>query len=264
MATSYLAIATASGYFNETSIGGSTFPVRRFPASGTGDSSSRTITITSTTNATPIVVNATAHNLQTGHIVTISGITGNTNANGRFRVTRINTNSFSLTDAATDRQAVGNGTHGGSPVCTSLACLVDAGQTFGNWAGLNLEIRGGTGAGQIRTITGAPSATTAVVHREWDVQPDATSQWVAWVKRGPIFVKSYRLFAGTAAMGDCNLMDGQSDLNVRAQMGPAAGNAAGAIVDWAAQSTNGLMFMDGPYVTLTGTGAWCQIEFERT
>ncbi len=48
------------------------------------------------TNASPIVITSTAHGLTTGTLVTLSGVGGNTNANGTFAVTRINANTFSL------------------------------------------------------------------------------------------------------------------------------------------------------------------------
>ena len=78
-----------------------------------------TITITNATNATPIVVTATAHGLQTGDLVSISGITGNTNANGFFKVTRLTADTFSLQNYSTGADIAGNGTYGGTPVAVT-------------------------------------------------------------------------------------------------------------------------------------------------
>jgi len=66
--------------------------------------------LTNATNASPIVVTSTSHGLTTGALVTIAGVAGNTAANGTFRVTRVDNNTFSL-DAST-----GNGgyTSGGT------------------------------------------------------------------------------------------------------------------------------------------------------
>lgn len=61
--------------------------------------------ITGATNATPIVVTATAHGLATGDSVVISGVLGNTGANGTFVITKVNANSFSLNGS------VGNGAY---------------------------------------------------------------------------------------------------------------------------------------------------------
>lgn len=63
------------------------------------------VAITGATNATPIVVTATGHGLVTGDVVVISGVLGNTAANGTFTVTSINANTFSLTTS------VGNGAY---------------------------------------------------------------------------------------------------------------------------------------------------------
>ncbi len=48
------------------------------------------------TNASPIVISDNAHGLQTGNIVKVTNVGGNTAANGTFVVTRVNANSFSL------------------------------------------------------------------------------------------------------------------------------------------------------------------------
>lgn len=66
--------------------------------------------LTGATNASPIVITQAAHGLTTGTKVTVSGVGGNTNANGTFTVTRVSASTFSL-DGTT-----GNGsyTSGGS------------------------------------------------------------------------------------------------------------------------------------------------------
>ena len=52
--------------------------------------------VTGATNAAPIVITSTAHGLTTGQRVTISGVLGNTAANGTFTIIRIDANTFSL------------------------------------------------------------------------------------------------------------------------------------------------------------------------
>jgi hypothetical protein len=67
-----------------------------------------TDTITNATNATPIVVTTTASNgLVTGDEVVISGVLGNTAANGTFLIVSVNASSFQLVGSA------GNGAYGG-------------------------------------------------------------------------------------------------------------------------------------------------------
>lgn len=83
-----------------------------------------TLTITGATNATPIEVTAAAHGLVTGDNVVISGITGNTNANGYFRVTRTGANTFTLQHYSTGADIAGNGAYGGTPV--GMSGLVEA------------------------------------------------------------------------------------------------------------------------------------------
>lgn len=66
--------------------------------------------ITNATNASPIVVTSTDHGLTTGAMVTITGVTGNTAANGTFRVTRIDSNTFSLDGSSGDGAYISGGT----------------------------------------------------------------------------------------------------------------------------------------------------------
>ena len=87
-----------------------------------------TVTITNATNATPIVVTADAHGLVTGDAISISGITGNTNANGYFKITRLTADTFSLQNYSTGADIAGNGAYGGTPVAT--AGIVQAGQVM--------------------------------------------------------------------------------------------------------------------------------------
>lgn len=55
------------------------------------------IAITSSTDASPIVMTVTAHGFSTGDQVAIFGHTTNTNANGIWQVTKVSANTFSLT-----------------------------------------------------------------------------------------------------------------------------------------------------------------------
>lgn len=73
-------------------------------------------TPTNATNASPIVITSADHGLTTGTRITLSGIGGNTAANGTFIVTRIDANTFSLNGSS------GNGayTEGGEWNVTGL------------------------------------------------------------------------------------------------------------------------------------------------
>lgn len=65
--------------------------------------------ISSSTNATPIVVTATAHGFSNGDIVYIGDHAGNLSGNGVWQITGVSTNTFSLTDPITGSNAVGSG-----------------------------------------------------------------------------------------------------------------------------------------------------------
>ena len=72
----------------------------------------KTRAITSSTDATPIVVTTTAnHGLSTGDSATIFGHTTNTNANGKWTITVTAANKFSLDGSTATGAGVGaNGT----------------------------------------------------------------------------------------------------------------------------------------------------------
>lgn len=67
-----------------------------------------TTSITSSTNATPIVVTRATHGLTTGDTVVVTGHTTNTNANGTWEVNVLTSSTFELTGS------VGNGVGGAS------------------------------------------------------------------------------------------------------------------------------------------------------
>jgi len=79
-------------------------------------SPAQTGTITGATNANPIVITSANHGLFTGSIITVSGVVGNTAANGVSQITKIDANSFSLNGKT------GNGAYvsGGSWISTGL------------------------------------------------------------------------------------------------------------------------------------------------
>ena len=79
-------------------------------------------TITDASNASPIVITQTAHGFTDGDRVNIHGIVGNTNANGMYRITTIDTDSYSL-DGTTGNAAYVSG--GQSLNLTSVANLSD-------------------------------------------------------------------------------------------------------------------------------------------
>lgn len=77
--------------------------------------------IASSTNATPIVITtAVAHGFTTGDIVSITGHTTNTAANGIWAITAASGSVFSLTDPITAANVVGNGVGGATGRAVNL------------------------------------------------------------------------------------------------------------------------------------------------
>jgi hypothetical protein len=70
--------------------------------------------VTSSTDATPIVVTKAAHGYSTGDVVMINGHTTNIAANGIFKVTRLTSSTFSLQNYITGENIVGSGAGAGS------------------------------------------------------------------------------------------------------------------------------------------------------
>lgn len=83
------------------------------------------VAVTSSTDATPIVVTATAHGFNTGDRVLIYGHTTNVAANGIFKVTRLSSSTFSLQDEilGTDVGGSGGGA-GASGLCLKAPPIV--------------------------------------------------------------------------------------------------------------------------------------------
>lgn len=69
--------------------------------------------ITSSTDATPIVITKASHGLVTGDVVIIYGHTTNVAANGVYKITRVDANTFSLQDINTGADIAGSGAGAG-------------------------------------------------------------------------------------------------------------------------------------------------------
>ncbi len=92
---------------------------------------SGTVAITGATNATPIVVTAVAHGLTTGDMVSITGVLGNTAANGLYFIAVLTVDTFQLLGS------IGNAayTSGGTVTKTALVYIpTDAELSFTGWS----------------------------------------------------------------------------------------------------------------------------------
>lgn len=127
--------------------------------------------VTAASNATPIVITCTAHGFANGDVVRISGVEGNTAANGTFRIASVTTNTFSLTDQLTGANIAANGDYaiGGSVVLASdtgpfdalksRQSLTVAGSTSNN--GSFSAIRDGSDSGNTIDVSPAPTSEAA-------------------------------------------------------------------------------------------------------
>ncbi len=78
--------------------------------------STASFTINNATNASPIqITTVSANGLVTGQTVVISGVTGNTNANGTFVITRIDSTNFTLNGTTGNANYISGGIGNGTP-----------------------------------------------------------------------------------------------------------------------------------------------------
>ena len=90
------------------------------------------IAVTSSTDATPIVVTATAHGFNTGDRVMVFGHATNIAANGTFSVIRLSANTFSLQDLTTGANVAGSGAGAGSGGTVVIAPKIPLVEDFRN------------------------------------------------------------------------------------------------------------------------------------
>lgn len=97
-------------------------------AIGSASAAAALLTITGTTNATPIVATFGAgHDLRDGERIAVAGITGNTNANGEWTLRFTGANTAQLVGST------GNGVHAGTP---RVAVICDRTPVMRNHAGV--------------------------------------------------------------------------------------------------------------------------------
>lgn len=190
--------------------------------------------ITGATNATPIVVTATAHGFTNGDIVLIGKVGGNLAGNGVWKIANIATNTFELTDPVTATNVVGSAayTSGGYAVCLGPSASGD-----------NLDDYDAAVVGTAQTLT-SPTVTAGVADAA-DVTYSAVSG--ATVEAILIYKDT-----GTASTSRCAcIIDGRHIVTCAAQ---AASSATSIAVErLAAGIPNGtvLTFSNGASATLS-------------
>jgi hypothetical protein len=108
--------------------------------------------ITGATNATPIVITATAHGFTNADLVFIDGVGGNLAANGLWKIANQAANTFELTNPVSGGNAVGSAayTSGGYAVCMGPSASGD------NWDDFDGALVGA------KVALGSPTVTAGV------------------------------------------------------------------------------------------------------
>ena len=116
--------------------------------------------VTSSTDATPIVITKTSHGYNTGDQVIINGHTTNIAANGLYKVTKLSSSTFSLQDINTGADIAGSGAGSGSGGVMALAPKILLTEDF-----RDIIIQAGT--------TGTATLTFKVAVSQGDANGDA-------------------------------------------------------------------------------------------
>lgn len=164
--------------------------------------------ITSSTNATPIVVTtAVAHGFTTGDIVYVDGITTGTSGNGLWAITAASGSVFSLTDPVTAGNVVGNGVGSGG-YCVNLGPSTSS-DFFDDFdaalvgSKVNLTsptiVQGVADAADVTftSVTGNSVEAVAIIR---DTGVNSTSEMVALITGKQIVVANTTLTAGTTLL----------------------------------------------------------------
>ncbi len=162
--------------------------------------------ITSSTNATPIVVTtAVAHGFTTGDLVYVDGITTGTSGNGLWTIAAASGSVFSLTDPVTGGNVVGNGVgSGGYCVNYGPSTSADFYDDFdGGLVGTKVAMSSFTNSGGVAdaadvTFTSVSGSTVEGIIIFRDSGTNSTSEVVAFITGKHIVVADATLTAGTS------------------------------------------------------------------
>lgn len=189
--------------------------------------------ISGATNATPIVVTATAHGYVNGDIVYIDGVGGNLAANGIWQVASVAANTFNLTNPVSAGNAVGSAAY------TSGGFAINLGPTIANLS----DISGGV-IGTAVTLT-SPTMVQGVA--------DAADVTFTSVSGNP--VKGVFVYKDTGTGSTSTLILLQMGKFVVTADATAATSATSVVVEALTAgipTATTLTFSDGKTATLSG------------
>lgn len=192
----------------ETFLNGTINSTQTFSAAllDLGTASAGNILLVSSTNATPIVVTTTTHNLSNGDLVSITGHTTNTAANGTWKVAGVTGTTFQLTNPVDGTNTVGNGVGGATGSAVVLggvstvgkfwtdfsACIVGAKQTL-----TSVTATDGVFDAADVTFTSVSGASVEAIVIFQDTGTAGTSTMVALIDGYQIVTCDAALAAGT-------------------------------------------------------------------
>lgn len=190
--------------------------------------------ISSSTNASPIVITTTAaHGYTTGDVVVVGGHTTNTAANGTWQVGTTTLTTFQLLTRLDAVNSTGNGVGGATGWCVDVTTAATIADLGGNG--------GANGNGTDISLTGQTLATFGIFNAS------------AWTWTGLSATKSWgvALYSSTTSNDLIAWIDGTQQVYVITQAASSAtaiavGRLANAIANGAT-----LVFSDGSSATLT-------------
>lgn len=162
--------------------------------------------IASSTNATPIVVTATAHGYTNGDLVLVDAHVTNTAANGFWKIANVAANTFELTNPVSGVNAVGNGVGGATGYAVNYGPSASADNFDDFAAGLvgakvNLTsptVTAGYADAADTTFVSVSGATVEAVIVFRDTGTNSTSRVVCLITGKHIVTADASLAAGTA------------------------------------------------------------------
>ncbi|SRR6266496_427455 len=162
--------------------------------------------IVSSTNATPIVVTATAHGFTNGDLVFIDGHTTNTAANGFWKIANQAANTFELTNPVSAANSTGNGVGG----ATGYAVNYGPSASGDNWddfvagiVGAKVTLTSATDVAGVAdaadtTFTAVSGASVEAIAIFRDTGTNSTSRMVCLITGKHIVTADATLSAGTS------------------------------------------------------------------
>lgn len=161
--------------------------------------------ITGATNATPIVITATAHGFTNGDLVYIAGIGGNLAANGVWKIANQATNTFELTNPITGTNVVGSAAYTSGGYVVNLGpgtagdnwddfdgCLIGTAQTL-----TSPTVLAGVADAADPTFTAVSGNSVEALLLYKDTGTPSTSRVIALITGKHIVTAAATLTAGT-------------------------------------------------------------------